>query len=62
MGCKLAAPIDVSGYILEAAEALFGLFAPVDLATEAITPAEANDPSVTLPASQTRRFFRLRRQ
>lgn len=60
-GCKLAAPIAVSGFILEAADALPGPFAPVDLATETITAAEANDPSVTLPASHAHRFFRLRK-
>lgn len=59
-GCQLAAPIAVSGFVLEAAETLPGLFTPVDLATETIAPAEANDPSVTLPASHAHRFFQLR--
>ena len=60
-GYKLASPIAVSGFVLEAADALPGPFAPVDLATETNIPAEANDPSVTLSAVHARRFFRLRR-
>ena len=60
-GCRLAAPVAVSGYVLEAGEALSGPFAPVDLEAEVITPAEAADAAITLPASHTRRFFRLRK-
>ena len=60
-GCRLAAPIAVSSFVLEAGGDWPGAFAPVDLEAEVITPAEANDPAVILPASDAQRFFWLRR-
>ena len=59
--CRIAAPISVSGFRLEAGSDLRDIFEPVDLEAEAITLPEANDPAVTLPATDARRYFRLRK-
>jgi alpha-tubulin suppressor-like RCC1 family protein len=52
----LAAPVSVSGFVLEQADGLQGIFTPLDLATNAST-----EDAVILQPTSAAKFFRLRK-